>query len=420
MSESKRFAGLTAIITGASRGIGKEIALKLAKDGANIVVAAKTVESHPKLPGTIYTAAEEIIKAGGKALACVVDVRDEASVDKAVEATVRQFGGIDILINNASAISLTPTLDTPMKRYDLMHQINTRGTFLMSQKCIPYLKQAKNPHILNISPPLLMDPKWFANHVAYTMAKYGMSMCVLGMSEEFRGDGIAVNALWPRTAIWTSAMELLGGSGAASGCRKPSIMADAAYALLSRNSRNYTGNFVIDDDLLREEGVTEFDHYAIDPSAPLMPDFFVPGVEYQGPEGHFDGSKKRSKSREAIRKSSSSGGDVATTLESIKQMLTPEMVKKVNAIYQFNLKTDSGERILFVNLKTGSGTIGEGMAPEPATVTFTLRDGDFAPMFSGQLSPTKAFMSGQLKIHGDMGKAMALETLIKQINKSKL
>ena len=185
--------------------------MKLAKDGANVVIAAKTVEPHPKLPGTIYTAAEEIEAAGGKALPCIVDVRDEKSVENCVEEAVRKFGGIDILINNASAISLTGTLETPMKRYDLMHQINTRGTFLMSQKCIPYLKQGKNPHILNLSPPLVMESQWFANHVAYTMAKYGMSMCVLGMSEEFKSDSIAVNALWPRTLIWTAAASMLTG-----------------------------------------------------------------------------------------------------------------------------------------------------------------------------------------------------------------
>jgi NAD(P)-dependent dehydrogenase (short-subunit alcohol dehydrogenase family) len=285
MFNTGKFKLKTVVISGASRGIGKEIALKLAKDGANIVICAKTTEPHPKLPGTIYTAAEEVEKAGGKALPCVVDIRDEKSVDQAVEAAVKKFGGIDILINNASAISLTGTLDTPMKRYDLMHSVNTRGTFLMSQKCIPYLKQAKNAHILNLSPPLLMEPQWFSHHVAYTMAKYGMSMCVLGMHEELKPMNIAVNALWPMTTIWTSAMEMLAGGQGKETCRKASIVADAAYAILSRNSREYTGNFSIDEDVLKQEGVTDLDQYAYAPGTPLMPDFFVPGINYNSLRG---------------------------------------------------------------------------------------------------------------------------------------
>jgi len=268
--------GRTLFITGASRGIGLAIALRAARDGANIAIAAKTTEPHPKLPGTIYTAAEEIEKAGGKALACVVDVRDEAQIAAAVAKTVETFGGIDILVNNASAISLTGTLQTPMKRYDLMHGINTRGTFACSQACLPHLFKSSNPHILNNSPPLNMDPKWFANNVAYTMAKYGMSMCVLGMAEELRSAGVAVNALWPRTAIATSAVKnLLGGDGAMEGARKPEIMADAAYAILTKPSREVTGNFFIDDDVLRKEGVTAFEPYSVVPGAPLAPDFFL-------------------------------------------------------------------------------------------------------------------------------------------------
>uniref|UniRef100_A0AC34Q9C1 Hydroxysteroid dehydrogenase-like protein 2 n=1 Tax=Panagrolaimus sp. JU765 TaxID=591449 RepID=A0AC34Q9C1_9BILA len=274
------FKGKTVVITGASRGIGKEIGLKLAKDGANIVIAAKTADPHPKLPGTIYTAAEEIRAAGGRALPCIVDVRDEESVEKCVNAAVKEFGGIDILINNASAISLTGTLDTPMKRYDLMHNINTRGTFLMSQKCLPYLLKSKNPHILNISPPLLMESKWFANHVAYTMAKFGMSMCVLGMSQEFQGK-VAVNALWPRTMIWTAAAQFLG-DGEESGrfhSRKPEIMADAAYFILQQNS-NFTGKFLIDEQTLNLAGIKNMDKYAYDPNAEIHPDFFVPDEWY--------------------------------------------------------------------------------------------------------------------------------------------
>ena len=267
--------GKTIFITGASRGIGLAIALRAARDGANIIVAAKTTEPHPKLPGTIYTAAQEIEAAGGKALAIPVDVRDEAQVQSAVARAAETFGGIDILINNASAISLTGTLETPMKRYDLMHQINTRGTYLCSQACLPLLKQAKNPHILNLAPPLNMSPRWFKNHVAYTMAKYGMSMCVLGMSAEFADDGVAVNALWPRTAIATAAISMIGGPGMLAGCRTPEIMSDAAHVILTRDSRKTTGNFFIDEDLLRETGVSDFDRYAASPGATLITDFFI-------------------------------------------------------------------------------------------------------------------------------------------------
>jgi citronellol/citronellal dehydrogenase len=268
--------GKTLFITGASRGIGHAIGLRAAKDGANIVIVAKTTEPHPKLPGTIYTAAEDMEKAGGKALAIPVDIREDAAVYAAVAKAVETFGGIDILVNNASAISLTGTLETPMKRYDLMHHINTRGTFLCSQACIPHLKKAANPHILNLSPPLSMKPQWFGGHVAYTMAKYGMSMCVLGMAEEFKGAGIAVNALWPRTAIATAAVQnLLGGDEMVRHSRTPDIMADAAYAIFSKPAKQCTGNFFIDEDLLRAEGVTDFTRYAVDPNVDLYPDFFV-------------------------------------------------------------------------------------------------------------------------------------------------
>jgi len=268
--------GKTLFITGASRGIGLAIALRAARDGANIVIAAKTTEPHPKLPGTIYTAAEEIEKAGGKALPYVVDVREEAQIQAAVQKAVETFGGIDILINNASAISLTKTTDTPMKRYDLMHQINTRGTFACSQACIPFLKKAANPHILNISPPLQMETRWFAPHVAYTMAKFGMSMCVLGMAGELAADGIAVNALWPRTTIATAAVQnLLGGDEVVKGSRKPDIMADAAYIILTKPSREFTGQFCIDDETLASAGITDLESYSVVPGAKLLPDFFV-------------------------------------------------------------------------------------------------------------------------------------------------
>jgi citronellol/citronellal dehydrogenase len=268
--------GKTLFITGASRGIGKAIALRAARDGANITIAAKTTLPHPKLPGTIYTAAEEIEQAGGRALACSVDIRNEEQIAETVAKTVERFGGIDILVNNASAISLTGTVETPMKRFDLMHQINTRGTFACSQACIPHLKKSTNPHILNMSPPLSMEARWFAPHVAYTMAKFGMSMCVLGMAEELKDDGIAVNALWPRTVIATAAVQnLLGGDETIRGSRKPEIMADAAYAILNRPSREFTGNFCVDEEVLRAEGVSDFSAYAMVSGAELLPDYFL-------------------------------------------------------------------------------------------------------------------------------------------------
>ena len=268
--------GKTLFVSGASRGIGKAIALRAARDGANIVIAAKTAEPHPKLPGTIYTAADEIEKAGGKALPLVVDIRFEDQIASAVEKAVAKFGGIDVLVNNASAISLTGTLQTPMKRYDLMHQINTRGTFACSQACLPHLLRASNPHILNLSPPLNFEEKWFAPHVAYTMAKFGMSLCVLGMAGEFRSQGVAVNALWPRTVIATAAVQnLLGGDSTMQGSRTAEIMADAAHAILTRPSRECTGNFFVDEDLLRSAGVKDFEKYQSVPGSELIPDFFL-------------------------------------------------------------------------------------------------------------------------------------------------
>ena len=268
--------GKTLFITGASRGIGLAIGLRAARDGANVVIAAKTAEPNPKLAGTVFTAAQEIDQAGGKGLPIVCDIRFEDQVAAAVKTAAEKFGGIDILVNNASAISVTSTEHTPMKRYDLMHQINTRGTFMCSQACIPFLKKAANPHILNISPPLNMEERWFAPHVAYTMAKYGMSMCVLGMAGEFRRDGIAVNALWPRTTIATAAIQnLLGGEAAMKGSRKPSIMGDAAHAILTKPSREFTGKFCIDDEVLAAAGKTDLSEYAMDPNAQLLPDYFI-------------------------------------------------------------------------------------------------------------------------------------------------
>ena len=269
----------TIFITGASRGIGHAIAMRAAEDGANVVIAAKTIEPHPKLPGTIHTAAADVEAAGGKALAVATDIRDEAQVDAAIAAAVARFGGIDILVNNASAISLTGTVDTPMKRFDLMHQINTRGTFLCTQKAVPHLAKSSNPHVLNISPPLhsTLSPRWFAPHVAYTMAKYGMSLCALGMAEEFRALGIAVNALWPRTAIDTEAIRLIAGQESRAKTRSPRIMADAAHWILTQSSRTLTGRFFLDDEALRSAGVTDFSRYrpANTSEDELMADFFL-------------------------------------------------------------------------------------------------------------------------------------------------
>jgi len=268
--------GKTLFVTGASRGIGLAIALRAARDGANVAIAAKTVTPDPRLPGTIFTAAEEIEKAGGKALPIACDIRDEQSVEKAVADTAAKFGGIDILVNNASAISLTGTLQTPMKRFDLMNQINQRGTFMVSQKAIPHLLKAANPHVLNLSPPLDFDVKWFANHPAYTLAKYSMSVYAWAMAAEFN-DKIAFNCLWPRTGIATAAIRnVLGGDEGMKACRKPEIMADAAHAIFNRPAKTCTGNFFIDDEVLTAEGVTDFEQYAVSPGTKLMPDFFVP------------------------------------------------------------------------------------------------------------------------------------------------
>jgi citronellol/citronellal dehydrogenase len=269
--------GKTLFITGGSRGIGLAIALRAARDGANIAVAAKTDAPNPRLPGTIHTAAAEIESAGGKALPIQCDIRDEAQLAAAVAATAQKFGGIDICVNNASAISLTGTEATEMKRFDLMLGVNARGTFLASKLCIPHLRNSANPHILMLSPPLDLKPKWFGPHLAYSMAKYGMSLCVLGLAEELKADGIAVNALWPRTTIATAAIaNIVGGADMMRSSRKPEIMADAAYQVLTTPSRELTGQFLIDDTFLVSRGVANFDQYRVDPSVDLTPDFFVP------------------------------------------------------------------------------------------------------------------------------------------------
>ncbi|XP_058813525.1 hydroxysteroid dehydrogenase-like protein 2 isoform X2 [Topomyia yanbarensis] len=413
MKNTGKLAGRTIFITGASRGIGKAIALKAAQDGANIVVAAKTVDPHPKLPGTIYTAAAEIEAAGGKALPCVVDVRDEVAVRAAVKSAADKFGGIDILINNASAISLTPTEQTDMKRYDLMHNINTRGTFLVSKECIPYLKKSNHAHILNISPPLNMNPLWFSNHVAYTMAKYGMSMCVLGMARELKGDNIAVNALWPRTAIYTAAMEMLTGKESDQFSRKPEIMSDAAYAILCKEPKNVSGNFFIDDEVLKAEGITDMKQYACVPenADKLMPDFFLDVAPEKLLEFAADGSHAASLKKEAP-------GKIEGLFQKIESLLSDEIVSKTRAIYEFNVKGEESG-IWFADLKNGTGKVGKGKPPVDADATLTMDSKHFFDMFSGKLKPASAFMTGKLKIKGDLQKAMKLEKLMGGL-KSKL
>jgi len=277
--------GKTLFITGASRGIGLAIALKAARDGANIAIAAKTEAPHPKLPGTIYSAAEEIERAGGRALPLVVDVRDEQAVKNAIDKAAATFGSLDIVVNNASAIQLTGVAETDMRRFDLMHQINARGTYMVSKYAIPHLERAANPHILMLSPPLDLKEKWFAPHTAYSMAKYGMSLVVLGLAGELRSKGVAVNALWPRTTIATAAIKnLLGGDVLMRRSRSVDILADAAYRIFLKPARSFSGNFLIDDSFLAGEGVTDFDRYRVDPSEPLAPDFFVPD-DSQPPAG---------------------------------------------------------------------------------------------------------------------------------------
>ncbi|NXL54570.1 HSDL2 protein, partial [Podilymbus podiceps] len=414
----RKLAGCTLFITGASRGIGKAIALKAAKDGANIVIAAKTAEPHPTLPGTIYTAAAEIEAAGGKALPCVVNVREEQQIISAVEKAVKTFGGIDILVNNASAISLTGTLETETKKVNLMMDVNVRGTYLTSKTCLPHLRKSRNPHILNLSPPMNLNPMWFKNHCAYTISKYGMSMCVLGMAEEFRGE-VAVNALWPKTAIHTAAMDMLGGSGIEKQCRKTDILADAAYCILTK-PKSFTGNFIIDEVLLREEGVKDFDVYAIAPGHPLMPDFFldilflvgasqaskVSGSQLEGPEG------ARVNAGAAPAQPLSA---VAETFRVIQGAMSEEYVRSTQGIFQFELSGEEGGT-WYIDLKTKGGSAGSGKAPVAADVVMSMSSADFVKMFTGKLKPTLAFMSGKLKIKGNMALAIKLEKMLTQLN----
>uniref|UniRef100_A0A0N4ZXS3 Hydroxysteroid dehydrogenase-like protein 2 n=1 Tax=Parastrongyloides trichosuri TaxID=131310 RepID=A0A0N4ZXS3_PARTI len=402
INNTGKFAKKTIIITGGSRGIGKEIALKLAKDGANIVIAAKTATPHPKLPGTIYTVAEEIESVGGKALPCIVDVRDEKSIEKCVNAAIEKFKGIDILINNASAINLTGTLETSAKKYDLMHSVNVRGTYLMSQKCIPFLKESKNPHILNISPPLIMDKKWFQNHVAYTMTKYGMSMCVLGMHEEFRNDKIAVNALWPKTAIWTAAMEMLSSGEGMEGSRNASIMADAAYSILSKASSEYTGNFAIDESVLKNEGITDFSSYDCVPGAPLTPDFFIP-------DDILETFNKDFKKNVVCQ-------NLDNVVDYFNKIINPKICQSINGTYQFNLVNENMEKS-YISLDLIEGRVFKNKLDKPQT-QFTLSEKLLLDIVNGGASIQTSLFTGKMIISGDMKLAYKLKKLFD--NKSKL
>ncbi|XP_026324742.1 hydroxysteroid dehydrogenase-like protein 2 isoform X2 [Hyposmocoma kahamanoa] len=407
VANTGKLAGRTLFITGASRGIGKAIALKAAKDGANVVIAAKTATAHPKLPGTIYTAAEEIEAVGGKALPCVVDIRDEKQVQKAIDDTIKKFNNIDIVVNNASAISLTNTETTDMKRYDLMHHINTRGTFLVSKLCLPHLKNSNHAHILNLSPPLNLNPYWFSLHVAYTMAKYGMSMCVLGMSEEFRPYNIGVNALWPKTTIATAAIQMLTDDFSAT--RKVDIVSDAAYVMLCKDPKSYTGNFAIDEDIVTAAGVKDLVPYAHDPknAQNLLLDFFldVPA-----------GDARQPKKPEAETKAGpeAAGGQITVLFSTISKTITPELVQKTQAVFQFNVKGKE-EGVWHLDLKNGDGACGKGEPKAAPDATLTMDSGNFADMFAGKLKPATAFMMGKLKIKGDLQKAMKLEKMMKSL-----
>lgn len=409
----KHLAGKTVFISGASRGIGKAIALRCARDGANVIIAAKTAEPHPKLPGTIYSAAKEIEEAGGNCLPCTVDIRYEDQVTKAMEEGAKKFGGIDILINNASAISLTGTLDTSMKKYDLMNQVNARGTFLCSKVALPYLLKSKNPHILNLSPPLSLNPKWFKNNVAYTIAKYGMSFCVLGMSEEYKDDGIAVNALWPRTAIATDAIDLIGSVEMRKQSRTVDIMSDAAYQILIKDSRTFTGKFVIDEEILRKEcGITNFDKYAVDPTQSLMLDFFVDEEANVNSESLVGLVTKDTKKQESSTETQQQNtNDISDVISSMKNLLSADLVQKINGVYGFNI-SDATTPNWFLDLKSENGSIGLGEFSGKTNCTITTTSDVFRSMTEGKLKPTTAFMSGKLKIKGDVSLAMKLEKLM--------
>lgn len=420
------FAGKTVFVTGASRGIGKAVALKFAGDGANVVIAAKTVDPHPKLQGTIIEAADEVTKLGGKGLAVQLDLRDESSIIKAVDMTIEKFGGIDILINNASAIHLATATDLPSKRFDLMNSINVRGTFLMSKHVIPHLKKASNPHIINMSPPVLLHPQWFSSHTAYTMAKYGMSLAAYGLSAELRGE-VAVNALWPKTAIWTAAMNMLGGEEARKGSRKPEILADAAYAIACR-PKTVTGNFYIDEEVLKEEGIKDFEQYAMEPGADLLPDFYLPDrvLKDFGPDvlKAFGRSvagveiKPTDSTEDQTSESDINKGPVGAVFASFAAVATEEMKQDINAFIHFIV---SGKDWTVMAKKSKPFEISNAKPSEDSHVNCTLITDEltFLKMARGETKPTSAFMTGKLKIKGSMGVALKIEKLFMKL-KAKL
>ncbi|XP_068728313.1 hydroxysteroid dehydrogenase-like protein 2 [Montipora capricornis] len=391
IANTGKLAGKTLFITGSSRGIGKAIALKAARDGANIVIAAKTAEPHPKLPGTIYTAAKEVEEVGGKCLPCAVDIRDEEAVYKAVQEAVKKFGGIDILVNNASVINLTGTLETTMKKYDLMSNVNARGTYLCSKACLPYLKAASNPHILNITVPMNMKHEWFKDNIAYSVSKFGMTLCVLGMSQEFKNDGIAVNALWPKKGIATVAVEVMYDKEALKYCRKDSIMADAAYVMLTRDSRKRTGEFLYDEEVLTEEGIMDFTQYLVSPEAVIM------GSDSSG----------------------SPGIAVTEVFEAIKSCCSKEVVQIVNGVFEIHL---SGKEpgVWYLDLKDNEGRVGSGSFPGGEVgCTLIMDSEDFVRMFQGHLNPLQLSMLDRLEIKGHKILAMHLQKLMGKV-KSKL
>jgi len=413
MINTGKLAGKTVFITGASRGIGKAIAVKVARDGANVVIGAKTADPHPKLEGTIFTAAKEVESAGGKCLPIQLDIRDEEQVKNAFKATLDKFGGVDIVVNNASAISLTSTEDTAMKKYDLMHSVNSRGTFLVSKYAIEHLKKAQNPHILTLSPPLDIRPIWFQNHVAYTMAKYGMSLTVFGMSAEFKSAGIAVNALWPRTTIWTAAMEMLGGQDASKSSRKADIMSDAAYAIFLKNSREFTGNFCVDEETLRNEGISDFDQYAVAPGNKLTADFFLPEKYLTGLDSLYSVTEASGNAAASATASSSTGGEsgAAKVFAAVEQKVTDDIKQEINAKLSFVISGDNW----VVDARTAhplSVTRGEATDVD---VTFITDDATFTQMANGEIKAANAFMSGKLKIKGNLSVAMKAEKIFKKI-----
>lgn len=410
------FAGKTVFVTGSSRGIGKAIALKFARDGANVVVAAKTVEPHPKLEGTINITAKEVEDAGGKSLAVQLDLRDEETVKSAIDKTISKFGGIDLLVNNASAINIAQAEDITMKRFDLMNSINVRGTYMMSKYAIPHLKKAQNPHIINLSPPLELQHQWFSQNTAYTMSKYGMSLAAYGLSCELKGV-VGVNSLWPKSAIWTAAMNMLGGEESRKGSRKPSIMADAAYAIACRD-KTVTGNFYIDEELLKEEGVTNFEQYAEEPGSPLLPDFFLPDRVLKD----FDPNLLKDLTKQVTNKDASGGGGssnegpVAAIFSSASAVMTDDIKNSLNAVLHFVI---SGSDWTLVSKKDKAFEVRKEAPTDKADVVMTTDDGTFVKMVKGEIKPTSAFMSGKLKVKGNMGLALKVEKLFGKL-KAKL